>query len=375
MAVGVLMPRGETPQPAQRVVASEPKETAIDKVLKGLTLAEKSLGIGVNYKTLINLGQTQQMNDQKIAEQDAASQGIMTPLAKQSLQMGGYQPQEDKPTGGNFLSYKDQNTGNDIYFTKEPDEMQRATIAEKNSIAEKNKAEGTKFLAEADKAGKPDPMKSAELALKTLEIDKLKRQPLIELRDKRDANQLTKDTQKMTETFGAMTSAGESAAGDMSLLYSYMKMLDPNSTVREGEYATAQNAGSISDKIRVFYNKYLEGGEKLTDSQRKDFLDQSKSLLQNQLTVQKRFDNDLIAGAVGMQIPISQNPFPSYEFNQKSYDNKIARLSGANPNPVAGAGNANSVAGTSYAKSQYSHNVSKVRSILDERKATAKVKP
>ena len=35
------------------------------------------------------------------------------------------------------------------------------------------------------------------------------------------------------------------AAGDMALIFSYMKMLDPNSTVREGEYATAQDAGSI----------------------------------------------------------------------------------------------------------------------------------
>src|SRR3990167_7070520 len=41
------------------------------------------------------------------------------------------------------------------------------------------------------------------------------------------------------------------AAGDMSLIFGIMKMLDSNSTVREGEYATAQNAGSIPDRVRA----------------------------------------------------------------------------------------------------------------------------
>ena len=39
----------------------------------------------------------------------------------------------------------------------------------------------------------------------------------------------------------------DTAAGDLSLIFGYMKMLDPGSVVREGEFATAQNAGGISD--------------------------------------------------------------------------------------------------------------------------------
>jgi hypothetical protein len=37
-----------------------------------------------------------------------------------------------------------------------------------------------------------------------------------------------------------------------------MKMLDPTSVVREGEFATAQNAASIPIKIVNMYNKALE---------------------------------------------------------------------------------------------------------------------
>ena len=39
--------------------------------------------------------------------------------------------------------------------------------------------------------------------------------------------------------------ASANAAGDMALIFSYMKMLDPNSTVREGEYATAEAAAGV----------------------------------------------------------------------------------------------------------------------------------
>jgi hypothetical protein len=72
-----------------------------------------------------------------------------------------------------------------------------------------------------------------------------------------------------------------SAAGDLSLIFNYMKMLDPNSTVREGEFANAQNAGSAWNAVGASYNKIMSG-ERLTEAQRKDFLEQSKGLYDSQ---------------------------------------------------------------------------------------------
>lgn len=68
-----------------------------------------------------------------------------------------------------------------------------------------------------------------------------------------------------------------SPAGDISLLTGYMKMLDPGSTVREGEFATASNAGGVSDRIRNAYNQALRG-TRLTDEQRRDFLSQAGAI-------------------------------------------------------------------------------------------------
>lgn len=67
------------------------------------------------------------------------------------------------------------------------------------------------------------------------------------------------------------------AAWDLSLIFSYMKILDPNSTVREWEFANAQNAWGIQDKIRNAYNKAMKG-TRLSDRQRTDFSNTSKTL-------------------------------------------------------------------------------------------------
>lgn len=68
-----------------------------------------------------------------------------------------------------------------------------------------------------------------------------------------------------------------SAAGDLAMIFNYMKLLDPGSTVREGEFATAQNAAGLPERIRAMYNKTING-ERLTEGTRKDFIDRSEML-------------------------------------------------------------------------------------------------
>ena len=68
-----------------------------------------------------------------------------------------------------------------------------------------------------------------------------------------------------------------SAAGDLALIFNYMKVLDPGSVVREGEFATAQSAGGVPERVRGFYNRVLRG-ERLDAAQREDFLDRSRRL-------------------------------------------------------------------------------------------------
>lgn len=68
-----------------------------------------------------------------------------------------------------------------------------------------------------------------------------------------------------------------SAAGDMSLVFSFMKMLDPGSVVREGEFANAQNAAGIPDRVVNAYNKALNG-QLLNPKQRNDFTAQAQTI-------------------------------------------------------------------------------------------------
>lgn len=86
-----------------------------------------------------------------------------------------------------------------------------------------------------------------------------------------------------------------SGAGDISLIFGYMKLLDPGSVVREGEFATAQNAGSIPQSIVAAYNRALNG-QRLDPKVREDFVNQAKNLVASQQeifnqTLKPRFDS------------------------------------------------------------------------------------
>lgn len=90
---------------------------------------------------------------------------------------------------------------------------------------------------------------------------------------------LSGDFIKQRDAFGRVQASAKdpSAAGDLALIFNFMKVLDPGSTVREGEFATAQNSGSVPDSIRARYNKIISG-ERLTEKLRNDFVDRSTKL-------------------------------------------------------------------------------------------------
>jgi hypothetical protein len=113
-----------------------------------------------------------------------------------------------------------------------------------------------------------------------------------ELRKERSGLPTTKATQDVAAAYNKIQSAASkpSAAGDMALIFNYMKMLDPGSTVREGEYATAQQATNVPGQVVSMYNRILRG-ERLNETQRADFLNQSKGLYSSQLDVQKQIDS------------------------------------------------------------------------------------
>lgn len=77
-------------------------------------------------------------------------------------------------------------------------------------------------------------------------------------------------------------------ASDMSMIFAYMKLLDPTSTVREGEYATASNVGTIPQTIFGKYNKAIEGKGFLDPKVRESFIKEAKGMYENALSSHKQ---------------------------------------------------------------------------------------
>jgi len=89
---------------------------------------------------------------------------------------------------------------------------------------------------------------------------------------------------KVRDAYGRVQASAKdpSAAGDLALIFSYMKILDPGSVVREQEFANAQNAAGVPDQVRNMYNKVLSG-ERLAPNQRADFTGRAGKLYKQQL--------------------------------------------------------------------------------------------
>jgi hypothetical protein len=105
--------------------------------------------------------------------------------------------------------------------------------------------------------------------------------------------------EKQTENFNKIQSAYSTlllinekptAASDLATIFAFMKMLDPTSVVREGEFANAQNSGSAEQKLWNNYNQLLKGyrlGEVIRDKDgkviglgevRQNFMDTARAI-------------------------------------------------------------------------------------------------
>jgi hypothetical protein len=122
------------------------------------------------------------------------------------------------------------------------------------------------------------PAQAKDIAMKVLEF-KLKAGEEKNLKPEQILNKfepVANAYQTIVDSYDRVVASGKdpSPAGDLALIFNYMKILDPGSTVREGEFATAENSASIPEKIRNWYNKAATG-KRLGDVdgfQREDFI-------------------------------------------------------------------------------------------------------
>lgn len=103
---------------------------------------------------------------------------------------------------------------------------------------------------------------------------------------------LTKDYRLIRDSYSRVKVAAKqvTGAGDLALIFNYMKILDPGSVVRETEFANAENSAGVPAKIRNTYNKLLEG-IRLTPEQRTNFIEAAGALHGARLNQYKQTEN------------------------------------------------------------------------------------
>lgn len=135
-------------------------------------------------------------------------------------------------------------------------------------------ARGAGMTAGAEAQARESARVAAEKAIRASGLSPQQQQAALQLGD--DFRQWATTFKVKEESFRTILSAAKnpSPAGDLSLIFGYMRMLDPGSTVREGEFANAQNSAGVPEQVRQQYNKALSG-QRLTPDMRNDFVAQA----------------------------------------------------------------------------------------------------
>jgi len=153
--------------------------------------------------------------------------------------------------------------GLEIDLTKSQIEQAKAARRAQDAAAAKSGAEAARARAEAD-----------QMAAGIIPVEK---RPEAESKFRKEYSDQTKGYQEVKSAYGRVLASEDNAVGDLSLIFGYMKMLDPGSVVREGEFATAQNAAGVPERIQNIYNQVVSG-QRLSPSQRQSFKGQAGKL-------------------------------------------------------------------------------------------------
>lgn len=150
------------------------------------------------------------------------------------------------------------------------------------------------------------------------------------LRGEFNKNKVVKDYRMMVGFYDGMVDKilNPDPASDIAIVFRYMKLLDPDSVVRETEYATAEKIGGVPAYIGAVFNK-LQGGGSLTDTQRNAILKASKTLLDSKKAEYDSFVNEFggVVDRTGRgQLDISNIIIDPMTFNQEKMNKADARI-------------------------------------------------
>jgi hypothetical protein len=91
----------------------------------------------------------------------------------------------------------------------------------------------------------------------------------------------TADFRVINNAYKKIMTTADTGAGDMSLLYQYVKLLDPGSVVRESEFATAAASGSFGDQVQGAAQR-IATGRRLTPELKAQFRNEAQNIFDQQ---------------------------------------------------------------------------------------------
>jgi hypothetical protein len=172
----------------------------------------------------------------------------------------------------------------ELGLTQAQTEQAKASVAASRAAAAASGAAAARAQAEARQMGAG-----------VIPLDK---RPEAEAKFRKEYSDQTKGYQEVKSAYQRILASEDSAVGDLSLIFGYMKMLDPGSVVREGEFATAQNAAGVPERVMNLYNRAISG-QRLNPSQRQSFKGQADKLYKTAATQEETVRNGIGRIATG----------------------------------------------------------------------------
>jgi hypothetical protein len=274
MAIVQVNPRRQQQQIQRQQIS--PLDKNLDRLLKGLTIANQGYGIAVNM--------------QRIEDMRAAQARQPTPeQAQQQIQQGLSIGQEQLRTQKATTGLRQAQMERERITTPTPEQAQQ-----------------TFKLAQQQKQLD---IQEQNARIRKLESEIASPKKTVDLRKEWKSDPTTKATQSgkvAIDKIRAVATGEPDAAKDHSMIFNYMKTVDPGSTVKEGEFATIEQAGGAFDRFTIgLFNKTLEG-QMLTPTQRQQFLDVSENLWQQQVNAQQQLNSEYTRLANAQGIPANQ---------------------------------------------------------------------
>lgn len=173
------------------------------------------------------------------------------------------------------------NIGKEVEIDAKTDAAMKLQAQKDAAAMERQKAANAAALAKAKTTKDAKPDAQAQRTFKNSS----------ELRKEYQSHPVTKRTFEVQSAWDKAKSVldSPSPAGDMAAIFMFMRTLDPQSTVREGEYKSAAEATSALGRVETYANN-VKAGRKLNDEQIKDFRTVMEKFYKAQIKEQARLD-------------------------------------------------------------------------------------